>query len=72
MVIILAMGVGLFALPFGVGYHAACAISRVHPDEGLKPIVGHMIALLIGLLLFAFVPWSRSGFSRTRRHAVSR
>ena len=40
MVIILAMGIGLFAPPFGVGYYAACAISRVHPDEGLKPIVG--------------------------------
>ena len=49
MVIILAMGVGLFAPPFGVGYYAACAISRVHPDDGLKPIVGYMIALLVGL-----------------------
>ncbi len=38
MVIILAMGIGLFAPPFGVGYYAACAISRVHPDAGLKPI----------------------------------
>jgi TRAP-type C4-dicarboxylate transport system permease large subunit len=62
MVIILAMGVGLFAPPFGVGYYAACAISRVHPDEGLKPIVGYMIALLIGLLLVAFVPWISIGF----------
>jgi tripartite ATP-independent transporter DctM subunit len=62
MVIILAMGVGLFAPPFGVGYYAACAISRVHPDEGLKPIVGYMIALLVGLLLVAFVPWISIGF----------
>jgi tripartite ATP-independent transporter DctM subunit len=62
MVIILAMGVGLFAPPFGVGYYAACAISRVHPDEGLKPIVGYMVALLIGLLLVAFVPWISIGF----------
>src|SRR5215470_6364200 len=28
MVVILAMGIGLFAPPFGVGYYAACAISR--------------------------------------------
>jgi tripartite ATP-independent transporter DctM subunit len=62
MVIILAMGVGLFAPPFGVGYYAACAISRVHPDEGLKPIAGYMIALIIGLLLVAFVPWISIGF----------
>jgi TRAP-type C4-dicarboxylate transport system permease large subunit len=62
MVIILAMGIGLFAPPFGVGYYAACAISRVHPDEGLKPIVGYMIALTVGLLIVAFVPWISIGF----------
>ncbi len=32
MIVILAMGMGLFAPPFGVGYYAACAISRIHPD----------------------------------------
>jgi tripartite ATP-independent transporter DctM subunit len=62
MIIILAMGVGLFAPPFGVGYYAACAISRVHPDAGLKPIVGYMIALVVGLLIVAFVPWISIGF----------
>src|SRR4029077_11418467 len=56
MVIILAMGIGLFAPPFGVGYYAACTISRVHPDEGLKPIAGYMIALVVGLLLVGFIP----------------
>ncbi|MET0971193.1 MAG: TRAP transporter large permease subunit [Tardiphaga sp.] len=62
MVIILAMGIGLFAPPFGVGYYAACAISRVHPDAGLKPIVGYMIALVVGLLIVAFIPWISIGF----------
>ncbi|MBR0870407.1 TRAP transporter large permease subunit [Bradyrhizobium tropiciagri] len=62
MVIILAMGVGLFAPPFGVGYYAACAISKVHPDEGLRPIAGYLVALLIGLLLVAFIPWISIGF----------
>src|SRR3984957_13597671 len=38
MIIILAMGVGLFAPPFGVGYYAACAIGRVDPAEGIRPI----------------------------------
>jgi tripartite ATP-independent transporter DctM subunit len=62
MVIILAMGIGLFAPPFGVGYYAACAISKVHPDEGLRPIAGYIVALVIGLLLVAFVPWISIGF----------
>ena len=38
MVVILAMGIGLFAPPFGVGYYAACAIGRVDPREGVRPI----------------------------------
>ena len=50
MVVILAMGLGLFSPPFGVGYYCATAIGGVNPDEGMKPIVGYMLALLIGLI----------------------
>jgi tripartite ATP-independent transporter DctM subunit len=62
MVVILAMGMGLFAPPFGVGYYAACAISRVDPDEGIGPIWGYMLALLIGLIAVAAIPWISIGF----------
>lgn len=62
MVVILAMGVGLFAPPFGVGYYAACAISRIHPDEGVRPIIGYMIAVVAGLIIVAAVPWISIGF----------
>jgi tripartite ATP-independent transporter DctM subunit len=62
MVVILAMGIGLFAPPFGVGYYAACAISRIHPDEGIKPMLGYMLALLIGTIVIAAVPWISIGF----------
>jgi tripartite ATP-independent transporter DctM subunit len=62
MVIILAMGLGLFAPPFGVGYYAACAIGRVDPAEGIKPIWGYMLALLIGLAIVAIFPWLSIGF----------
>ena len=62
MVVILAMGIGLFAPPFGVGYYAACAISRIHPDEGIRPIVGYLIALFVGLVIVAAVPWISIGF----------
>ena len=64
MVVILSMGVGLFAPPFGVGYYSACAVSRIHPDEGMKPIVGYMLALLAGLIVVAAVPWISIGFLR--------
>ena len=62
MVVILAMGIGLFAPPFGVGYYAACAIGRVDPAEGMRPIWGYMLALVIGTIVVAAVPWISIGF----------
>lgn len=62
MVVILAMGIGLFAPPFGVGYYAACAISRVSPDEGMRPIIGYVLAMLVGLIIVAAIPWISTGF----------
>ena len=62
MVVVLSMGLGLFAPPMGVGYYAACAIARVHPDKGLRPIVGYMVALLIGTIIVTAVPWISIGF----------
>src|SRR5256885_15635990 len=65
MVVILAMGLGLFAPPFGVGYYAACAIGRVNPDEGIRPIGAYMLALFVGLVIVAAVPWISIGFLLT-------
>ncbi len=64
MVVILAMGIGLFAPPFGVGYYAACAIGRVDPAAGMRPIWGYMLALVIGTIIVATVPWLSIGFLR--------
>src|SRR6266550_6574969 len=57
IVVITAMGIGLFAPPFGVGYYAACAIGRVDPTLGIRPIWGYLLALLIGLIIVAIFPW---------------
>jgi tripartite ATP-independent transporter DctM subunit len=62
MIIILAMGIGLFAPPFGVGYYAACAIGRVDPADGIRPIWGYLLALLVGLIVVAIFPWISIGF----------
>jgi tripartite ATP-independent transporter DctM subunit len=62
MVVILSMGIGLFAPPFGVGYYAACAISKIHPDEGIRPILGYIAAMIVGLIVVAAVPWISIGF----------
>ena len=62
MVTVLAMGIGLFAPPFGVGFYAAAAIGRVDPNLGLKPIMAYLLAMLIGLIVVAAVPWISIGF----------
>jgi tripartite ATP-independent transporter DctM subunit len=62
MVVVLSMGLGLFAPPLGVGYYAACAIGRVNPDEGIRPIVGYLLILLLGTIIVAAVPWISTGF----------
>src|SRR5579871_3836441 len=62
MVGVLALGLGLCAPPFGVGYYAACAIGKVNPDDGIRPIWAYLLALLIGLILVAAVPWFSIGF----------
>jgi tripartite ATP-independent transporter DctM subunit len=62
MVVILAMGIGLFAPPFGVGYYAACAIGRIEPVAGMRPILGYLLALMIGTIIVAAVPWLSIGF----------
>jgi tripartite ATP-independent transporter DctM subunit len=61
MVVILAMGIGLFAPPFGLGYYAACTIGRVNPDHAMRRIWPYLGALLVGLLIVAFVPWFSIG-----------
>ena len=62
MVVVLSMGLGLFAPPFGVGYYAACAIGRVSPNDGMRPIWGYLGALLIGVIAVAAIPWISIGF----------
>jgi tripartite ATP-independent transporter DctM subunit len=62
MVVILAMGIGLFSPPFGLGYYAACSIGQVHPNAALKRIWSYMAALVVGLVIVALVPWISTGF----------
>ena len=62
MVAILAMGIGLFAPPFGVGFYAACAIARTEPDVAVPRVWPYIGALVAGLLVVAAVPWISTVF----------
>ena len=62
MVAILAMGLGLFAPPFGVGFYTACAIGRVPPEQAMRQVWRYLGAVLLALVLVAAVPWLSIGF----------
>jgi tripartite ATP-independent transporter DctM subunit len=62
MIVILAMGLGLFAPPFGLCYYAACIIGQVSPEAGMRRIWVYLGWLLVGLVFITFVPWISIGF----------
>jgi TRAP-type C4-dicarboxylate transport system permease large subunit len=62
MIVILAIGIGLFAPPFGVGYHSACAIGRMSSDDALWRIWSYIGALVVALAIVAGMPWISIGF----------
>lgn len=62
IVAILAMGVGLFAPPFGIGFYYSSAIGGGDPDKVLQTIWLYLGAVLVGVVLVAAVPWFSTGF----------
>jgi tripartite ATP-independent transporter DctM subunit len=62
IVVVLAMGVGLFSPPVGIGFFSASAIGKANPENVVRPLMPYLIALLIGLLIVAYVPWISLGF----------
>ncbi|HEV3158277.1 MAG TPA: TRAP transporter large permease subunit [Candidatus Baltobacteraceae bacterium] len=62
MVVILAMGIGLFAPPFGVGFYQSCLIGRSSSDEAIGRIFPYLGGVFAALLLVAAIPWLSTGF----------
>jgi len=62
IVAILAMGIGLFAPPFGVGFYQTCLIGKVSSDEAFGRIWPYLAVLIVALIIVAAVPWISTGF----------
>jgi tripartite ATP-independent transporter DctM subunit len=56
VVLVIAMGIGLFAPPLGLGLYGACLIGNVPIERTVKPIMGYLGLLMLCLLVIAFVP----------------
>jgi tripartite ATP-independent transporter DctM subunit len=56
VVLVISMGLGLFAPPLGLGLYGACLIGKVPIEQTVKPILGYLGLLLLCLLVIAFIP----------------
>src|SRR5581483_5887155 len=56
VVLVIAMGIGLFAPPLGLGLYGACLIGNVPIEQTVRPILGYLGLLFLCLLVVAFVP----------------
>ncbi|MBS1157133.1 MAG: dicarboxylate transporter, DctM subunit [Proteobacteria bacterium] len=56
-VLILAMGLGLFSPPIGLGLYTTCAICGVSMKDVIRPMFKYWVIITIGLFIVAFVPF---------------
>jgi tripartite ATP-independent transporter DctM subunit len=56
VVLVIAMGIGLFAPPLGLGLYGACLIGKVPIEQTVKPILGYLGLLVMCLVVIALVP----------------
>jgi tripartite ATP-independent transporter DctM subunit len=61
MTVVVAMGLGLFAPPLGVGFYAACAIGKSPPEDAMRAVWPYLAALALALLSIVLVPWLSTG-----------
>jgi tripartite ATP-independent transporter DctM subunit len=57
MMLIIAMGVGAFMPPAGVGFYVCCAVAQAPLERASRAMLPYLCILLAGLLIVAFVPW---------------
>jgi len=57
IVLVIAMGVGCFIPPIGVGFYVTCAICETSLEKSSRAMLPYIIMLCIGLLVVALVPW---------------
>ncbi len=57
IVLVIAMGIGAFMPPVGVGFYVTCAVCGTSIEKSARAMIPYLIVLCLGLLLVALVPW---------------
>ncbi|HEY0181936.1 MAG TPA: TRAP transporter large permease, partial [Rhodopila sp.] len=57
IVLILAMGIGAFMPPIGIGFYVAAAVAESRLEGAARAMVPYLVVLILAVLLIAFIPW---------------
>lgn len=57
IVLIIAMGLGSFFPPLGIGLYISCSVSGTSVEETSRAMLPYLVVLFVGLLVVTFVPW---------------
>lgn len=64
IVLVIGMGIGLFAPPLGLGLYSSCLIGGVRMEETVKPMLKYLGILFVCYLVIAYVPWISTAIPR--------
>jgi tripartite ATP-independent transporter DctM subunit len=56
MIMILAMGIGIFIPPIGIGFYVSCVVSESRLETTSKAMLPYLAVLIVGVLVVAFFP----------------
>ena len=57
IVLILAMGVGAFMPPVGIGFYVSAAVAHAKVETAARAMLPYLAVLVASIVLVAFVPW---------------
>lgn len=56
IIMIMAMGFGLFSPPIGLGLYTTCAICGVEMKHVIRPMAKYLAVVFVGIIIVAMVP----------------
>jgi tripartite ATP-independent transporter DctM subunit len=56
ILVVIAMGIGAFSPPIGIGYYVACTLAGTTPEKAFRASIFYHVMLLVGLVVLTFVP----------------
>jgi len=57
IILVLAMGIGIFIPPAGNGFYVCCAVCGTSIEKSSRALIPLLVVVFIGLLVVALVPW---------------